>query len=192
MYGDYVIEAGDADPVPITLDKKSTKVTVILPPPMGRLSIELLADGVAAPRRELEIVGKSGVVASRLTDADGVAEFELRQGRYKARVGETTKKVHVEGNDTTAYTMKLDDEELPDEEGALAVSVVNESDGTAVVTTLVCVSGSGILEADYPNASGVAAFALPPGDYTVEVDEQSVTTTVFASTTKWVELQVHG
>jgi hypothetical protein len=189
IYGEYLIEAGDAEPTAVTLDKKSKTLTVILPPPMGRLRVKVSMDGAAVARREVEILGKHGVVASMLTDGDGVAELELRQGHYKARVGEATKKVYVKGNDTKPYTLELSEKQLPDEEGALAVSVLHD-DGTPAVTELVLVSGADAFEADYPNASGVAGFALPPGDYTIEVDDRSVRTTVYASRTKWVQLEV--
>lgn len=191
IYGEYLIEAGDAEPVAVTLDKESKTLTVILPPPKGRLCVKVSMGGAAVARREVEILGKHGVVASKLTDADGVAVLELRQGHYEARVGAATKKVYVKGNDTETYTLELSEKQLPDEEGALAVSVLHE-DGTPAVTELVLVSGADAFEADYPNASGVAGFALPPGDYTIEVGDRSVRATVYASCTKWVQLEVSG
>lgn len=190
VHGDYTITAGDAEPVEVTLDKKSRKVDVVLPRPDGTLRVVLLVDGEPATRRKLDVLDEQGVVASAVTDGAGVAELVLTQGRYVIRVGTSKKKVYVEGNTTTPCTVRLDREDLPDEEGVLAVSVIDDDDGRPAPTALVTVSGPGVLEGDFPNASGVAVFRLPPGDYTVEADDRATYATVYADVTVWVELEV--
>lgn len=191
VYGDYIIEAEDAEPVAVTLDGASATATVFLRPPKGTLRVTVTSHGTPVARREVEVIAKTGEVASALTDAEGLATLELRQGRYEVRLGDHARTIYVKGNHDTPCSLKLSEKALPDEDGTLAVSVLHE-DGSPAVTAMVRVSGDGVLEADYPNASGVAAFALPPGDYTIEVDERSAAATVYAASTKWVQLEVSG
>jgi hypothetical protein len=190
VYGDYIIEAGDAEPVAVTLDGKSRTCKVFLPPPMGKLRVEVTLDGDPVARREVEILAESRVVASALTDADGIARLELRQGRYKARVGAAHRTVHAKvEDDPKPYPLSLTEKQLPDDDGALVVSV-RQGDGSPALTELVMVSGADYFKADYPDENGVAGFVVPPGDYTIEVDDQSTAVTVYPSNTRFVQMQV--
>jgi murein DD-endopeptidase MepM/ murein hydrolase activator NlpD len=189
VYGDYIIEAGDAEPVAVTLDSKSRKALVTLPPPMGKLRVKVEMNGDPVARREVEILGESGVVASALTGADGIAELELRHGRYKARVGDAMERVRVDGDDPKPYPLELTENQLPDDDGALVISV-RQGDGSPALTELVMVSGADYFKADFPDKNGVAGFVVPPGDYTIEVDDQSTAVTVYPSNTRFVQMQV--
>jgi len=196
VHGDYTIEAGDAEAVAVTLDRKTKSVTVILPPARGSLRMEVLVGEAPAAHQAIDVLAGDDVVVSAVTDAHGMARLELPEGRYGARVGQTLERVRVEGNVETHYVMQLDEKDAPEPEpqGTLAVSVSRSDDGEPALTELVFVSDGrdGVSDAGYPDASGVASFALPPGDYMIDVAELSVGATVGAMATTWVALEVAG
>ncbi len=199
LFGEYSIQAGEADPLPVTLDKKKRKQTVVLPPPPGVLRVKLRIDRAPGRGQTMEVHKDGETVASMVTNDEGVAAFELLEGRYKVWVGDNKKGVYVEGYSEREYTMKLSEQDAPtpipepeELEGVLAVSVSSYEDDEPIADEVVFVVGAdGVaLSSRYTNEYGIASFELPPGDYVVEAANESTNATVDAWSAVEVELAV--
>ncbi|MEM7156931.1 MAG: peptidoglycan DD-metalloendopeptidase family protein [Myxococcota bacterium] len=197
LQGEYGLEVGTADPVEITLDKKKKNITVVLPPPPGTLRLEVEIDKAPGARQTVTITKDGKDLANKETGEDGVVEFELLEGRYKAFIGKNKKSVRVNGHETMKYKWKLSAKDAPEpapeeEEGRLSVILRNYYDGEPVTPAVVFVtnmlgSSPEVQQVDY---DGVATFELPPGEYFIEAEGASASAGVGAWSTTWVELEV--
>lgn len=196
VYGEYLVVAGDAKPVAVTLDKKKKTVpTILLPAPIVPLHITVLIDGVPAAGQTVKLDKKGVAVGSpQLTDLDGVAVFEVPEGRYRAQVGAHSRGVIARLHDPKQFTMKLSSKDAPKpvEFGTLAVKVKRREDGKPALDEPVLVSdvAHGVFEADYPDALGAVSFELTRGSYAVRVAEEQRQVDVGTWATTTVEFEV--
>lgn len=169
VYGDYEINAGQGEAVAVTLDKKSKTVTARLPPPIGTLVLTVQVEGEPAQFAEVEIRNDDGFKTKRFTDNEGLVSVEIPEGRYKVVVGDVVKKVSVKGDDSTRYTIKLEEIEPP-EEGCLVVTVTDD-EGKPALFACVLVTAPEVVEGNFSDMNGVAEFKLDPGDYYISIDD---------------------
>lgn len=188
VYGEYEVNAGEGETVAVTLDKKKKTVTARLPAPVGTLVLTVLVEGNPAQFAEVKIRNEDGFETRRLTDKDGRVSVEIAEGRYKATAGGAVKRVSVKGNNTTNYTIKLEEIEPP-EEGGLVVFVTDE--GKPVLAACVLVTSQEVVEGNFPDVNGAAKFTLPPGDYYVTVDDVSCGgVTIYPGKTRYVAVEM--
>ncbi|MEM7152516.1 MAG: peptidoglycan DD-metalloendopeptidase family protein [Myxococcota bacterium] len=202
-FGDYVLHAGEATPVEITLDrKKKTASTLVLPPPIRTLTVQVLVDGEPGARRPVKVVRRGrdgGATVTGLTDDGGVARFELPVARYNVFVGEHSRKVKVaeEASANKPLVFRLSAADAPGpvvdpDEGSLAVTVVDHEEPERSVPDLfVVVEGTdGTSEGQFTDVEGTAIFELAKGRYDIDVNGETARGEVQPGRTTAVTIEV--
>lgn len=179
-YGEYVMTAGDAEPITVTLDKKDKTVpAIVLPPPLGTLRVKVTIEGEPASLQQVEILDAD--VPRKLTDHAGVTTFELREGHYRARVGMTTKKVRASADGST-YTIELAAKEAPPPQQGTLYAWVHEHGKEVVDQPVMVFSPDGRwLDTQSTDREGCATFRLPAEPVLVATGNAKASTTVIAS-----------
>lgn len=132
-------------------------------------------DGAPGAGLEVVITRKEEEFARGLTHADGVADFDVPAGHYRASVGGHGRSVSAREDVVNDFALKIRSKDGPvpmPPDGTLIVSVSRHEDDEPRRGAWVSVAddGRGIFESANTDDDGDAAFELPPGDYLVDAE----------------------
>ncbi|MCB9718925.1 MAG: peptidoglycan DD-metalloendopeptidase family protein [Myxococcales bacterium] len=176
VHGAYTLRADRAEPVSVVLDRKMRRApTIKLPRPILPLRMRVSIDGAPGAGLEVVITRKEEEIARGLTHADGVADFDVPAGHYRASVGGHGRSVSAREDVVNDFALKIRSKDGPvpmPPDGTLIVSVSRHEDDEPRRGAWVSVAddGRGIFELANTDDDGDATFELPPGDYLVDAE----------------------